>query len=220
MQLRTFALMIACSLVLSAQGNPSRPEASAEKSTRITKQTFKVQLNNGLGTATSKVDDEVTAVVMEPQEYIGWQMIGHIKKLTPAQKGSNKPASLDFQFETLAKDSANTIEVRADVVEVTNSKGVKNVDDEGNIIGGVSNKKKALGGIGGGVFGGVVGYAAGGAAGAAIGAAGGAALGYTLVKMTTKGGQDITFEKGANFALEVNSNGKVVDSNAAARKKS
>jgi hypothetical protein len=193
-----FAGTIVFALLLEAQGQP----------VKIEKQTFRVQLNNGLGTATSHVNDEVTAVVMEPQDYLGWQMIGKIKKLTPAKRGSNKPAALEFEFESLARDRANMVPVRADVVEVTNSKGIKGVDDEGNIVGHTSSKKKVAGGVLGAMAGAGVGYAAGGAAGAAIGGIAGAAAGYALVKMTTKAGQDIRFEKGANFALEVTSHGK------------
>jgi hypothetical protein len=175
---------------------------------KIEKQTFRVSLNSGLGTATSQPNQPVSTVVLEPAEYAGWEVVGKIGKLVPAKRGKSKPAELEFHLETLGKENMQ-IPISADVIEVTNSKGVKGVDEEGNVIGKTSNKKKAAGGILGGIAGGAAGYALGGAGGAAAGAAAGALAGVYMVKMTTKGGQDIRFEKGAVLTLEVSSRGKV-----------
>jgi hypothetical protein len=177
------------------------------KPPKIEKQTFTVSLTNGLGTATSKEKDQVTATVLEPQEYLGWDMIGEIGKLKPAKRGGHGAAELEFHMDKLVKETT-IIPVQADLIGMTNSKGVKDVDEEGNVIGRTSGKKKAGGAILGGVLGAGVGYATGGAAGAGVGAAAGALGGYFLVKMTTKSGDDIRFEKGSHLTLQVSSKGK------------
>jgi hypothetical protein len=171
---------------------------------KISKQTFRVSLSNGLGTATSHANDPIATVVLEPQEFAGWEMVGHIGKLTPAKRGSSKPSQLEFELVTLAKQGV-LVPVAADVIDVSNSKGTKGVDEEGNVIGRTSKKKKVAGGILGAVALGAAGYALGGAAGAAGGAAAGAIAGVMMVKMTTKGGSDIRFEKGATLTLQVSS---------------
>jgi hypothetical protein len=107
-----------------------------------------------------------------------------------------------FAFDTLTFNG-RTAPISAVLKEVFNSKGVKDVDEEGRVIGKSSNKKRTEAALGGALVGALVGGLRGGgggaAAGAAIGAGAGLAVGITL----TATGTDIEFRPGSHFSIEV-----------------
>ena len=93
----------------------------------------------------------------------------------------------------------DAIPIVADLIDIQNSKGVANVDEEGRAIGKSSRKKDiartaVLSGIGA-----VIGSGAGGASGAAKGAAIGAAIGLTIAFSTR--GEDIRLNPGSTLHL-------------------
>jgi len=166
--------------------------------------TFVVRLLSPLNTKTARVGDTFTASVEEPSQFQGGVMQGSITKLKRPKRGGGKgkAAEVRFQFETLTFNNS-TEKISADLTEVKNSKGVSNVDEEGQAIG-VSSKKKAIGaGVAGGVLGGVLGGLRGGASGAAEGAAIGTAAGLAIGLTMTTQASDIEFQPGSLFTLTV-----------------
>jgi outer membrane lipoprotein SlyB len=104
-------------------------------------------------------------------------------------------------FETITA-GGKTYPMTADLKEiVANSKGVKQVDEEGQVIGVKSNKKKIAGTLAGEGIGAVVGGLAGGGKGAAAGGAAGAVTGYLLSVTFSANGSNIEFAPGSEFLL-------------------
>jgi hypothetical protein len=166
-------------------------------------QQFVVKLLSPLSTKTSRQGDAFSALVNSPPQFQGGILEGRITTLNKAQKGMGKDkAEILFEFDSLTF-SGQTGPVAAELHDVSNSKGVKDVDEEGRIIGKSSNKKRilstALGAGGGAIIGGLT----GGAAGAAIGGAAGAAAGLAIgLKMTTAA-SDIELQPGSMFTLTI-----------------
>jgi hypothetical protein len=187
----------------SAETAPGQEAPSPEPMPgKLDKATFVVRLSHAESSSASQKGDSVTANVISPPEYAGWQTIGTVTNVKAAKRGSNRPSEMTLAFQKLARDTT-IVDIEADIVDVANSKGVKGVDEEGNIVSKTSSKKKAAGAVAGGILGGLAGYALGGAAGAAAGAIAGAASGYYSVKMATKAASDLRFEMGSEMTLQV-----------------
>jgi hypothetical protein len=200
------ALMCASTLIV-------QPAFGGEKS--IKNQAFMVNLTSSISTKDSKAGDIFTAVVLQPAEFQGSVIEGHIQKVEPAQNMQAPKARIAFEFDTLTVDDV-TYKIQADLQEVVNSKGVSKVDEEGQVIA-KSNTgarvKKSLFGAG---LGSAIGGAMGGGMGSLIGAAAGAALTYAVVYDMTASSQNIEFFPGTNFSLVVNSKGVDNKADAAA----
>jgi outer membrane lipoprotein SlyB len=165
--------------------------------------TFVVRLVSPLSTRTGRQGDKFAANVEQPAAYQGAVLEGRITKLSKPKKGvGNGKAKVQFQFDTLTFNN-RTARVAADLQEVRNSQGVKNVDEEGQVIGKTSNKKRVGSTLVGAALGAAIGAAVAGGSGAAAGAvAGGAAgLAYGLTMTTT--GSEIEFKTGSVFVLTV-----------------
>jgi hypothetical protein len=98
--------------------------------------TIVARLLTPINTKTNRDGDSFSAIV-ENGPYRGQTLTGTIKKLTRNKKN----AELQLDFEKL---DGKRIPVKLDLVSITNSKGVKGVDDENNIVGKSSNTKVAL----------------------------------------------------------------------------
>ncbi|MGA8088694.1 MAG: hypothetical protein WCA10_15545 [Terracidiphilus sp.] len=107
-----------------------------------------------------------------------------------------------FVFDTLTFNG-RTARISTVLKDVSNSKGVKNVDEEGRVIGKSSNKKRAGAALGGAFVGALVGGLRGGGSGAAAGAAIGAGVGLAAAITLTSTGTDIEFRPGSHFSIEV-----------------
>jgi hypothetical protein len=162
---------------------------------------FVVKLLSPINTSTARAGDAFTASVDTPSEYRGAAIEGRITKLRKAKRAGGK-AEVQFQFETLTYNS-RTGRISAELHSVVNSKGMKNVDEEGRIIGKTSKKKRIGATVGGAALGGIIGAVAGGASGAAIGAAAGAAGGLMVGVTMTTSGSNIEFGPGSIFTLRV-----------------
>lgn len=159
-----------------------------------------VKLMSPISTKTSKSGDRFTAQVLTPDTYDGAFMEGRIASVKAAK--NRDKAEISFQFETLTFQNA-THRVQADLKEVANSQGVKNVDEEGRAIGKSSKKKALESALIGSAVGGILGGAMGGAKGAAVGAGAGAGAGLLFaIKFTTSGSQ-MEFAPGSIFTLDV-----------------
>jgi len=146
-----------------------------------------------------KLDAQALSVV-SPEAYQDAHIEGKIQDTKPAKK-SNK-AEISFAFTTLIKGEKR-YPIEADLAEVSNSKGVKNVDEEGRVIGKSSMKKKLAGTAAGAGIGAAIGALAGGGKGAGIGAAAGAGAGLLLTIGFTTSGSDIEFLPGSVFTMTV-----------------
>jgi hypothetical protein len=146
----------------------------------------------GISAKTSAKGDEIRGVVEQPEEFVGYELVGHVTQAT--NKGKMRGQStLQFKFEQLTKDNA-TIPVNATLKQVTNSKGAPDVDEEGRVIKKKSNvQKAAMTTAGGALIGGLL----FGGKGALVGAAMGAAAGVAAI--------EIGAEKGSDFELAADS---------------
>ncbi len=174
-------------------------------------QTFEVELLKPVSTQTSRKGDPVNAIVRMPAQFEGSEMTGFISRMKTAKKGPKGGRSeLVFSFDKLHYNGM-AIPVRAYLVEVSNSKGVKGVDDEGRVIGKTSSSKRAKGAVGGAMAGALLGgLIQGGTSGALEGAAAGAAAGFLIASTMTASGENIDFEKGSHFTLDVSQSGPAV----------
>jgi hypothetical protein len=159
-----------------------------------------VKLMSPISTKTSQRGDRFSAQVMAPELYKDAVIEGHINTIKKPKKRDK--AEVSFAFEAITVRGA-THPVQADLKEIANSQGVKDVDEEGRAIG-KSSKKKAvesalIGSAVGALLGGVVAGGKGAAAGAGAGAAAGLLIGITF----TTSGSDMEFAPGSRFTLLV-----------------
>jgi hypothetical protein len=161
---------------------------------------FTVKLTAPLSTKTSQKGQQVTAQVIAPAQFQNWFVVGRVDKCVSS--GSfDKKSELRFSFQYLMKpDGSVQYPISAEVTSFTNSKGVKNTDEEGQVVEHHNQTAKAA--ILGGLAGAGIGALAGGAKGAAIGAAAGAAAGLLYASFGTKA-PNITFDTGSQFELSV-----------------
>jgi hypothetical protein len=165
-----------------------------------------VKLVSPITTKTNKVGDAFTATV-EDARFPGAIIEGRITKLVKPEAGVGKEKpQVEFQFDKFTFNN-QTAKVLTDVKGVSNSKGVKNVDEEGVAVGYTSNAKRILGGALGSGVGALIGSRIAGGVGAAAGAAVGGAAGLAIAVTMTTTGKDIDFQPGSQFTLEV-SDGK------------
>lgn len=196
---RLLLLVLTSGALLNAQ-----PPAQTEtEGVALEHATFTVRLLSPISTNTSSEGDMFTAVVEEPAEYRAAIFEGRITKLKKSKKGLGKgKAEIAFQFDAITFNGKTTL-VDADLTEVANSKGVKSVDEEGQVIGKTSNKKRiiasAVGAGAGAVVGGILGGGKGAALGSMIGLGAGTAVGLTM----TTTGANLEFLPGSTFTLDV-----------------
>jgi hypothetical protein len=193
----SLALWIA--LPLSAQTPPQQPPEAMG----LQHVTFVAKLLSPISTKTSSQGDVFTALVEEPSQYQGAVLEGKITKLKKPKKGVGKgKAEIAFQFDTITFNSKSA-PVTVDLKEVANSKGVKSVDEEGQVIGKTSNKKRVGAAIAGAGLGALVGAMAGGAKGAAAGSAVGLGVGLAVGLTMTTTGSELEFLPGSRFTVDV-----------------
>ncbi len=191
-----FAAGAVFSAHLSAQ--PAQQAALGLKNTP-----FVVKLLSPISTKTSSQGDRFTAIVEEPSEHQGAVFEGKITKLAKPKKGVGKgKAEIAFEFDSMTANGT-TVPIAADLKDVTNSQGVKSVDEEGQVIGKTSNKKRVGAAVAGAGLGALVGALAGGANGAAVGSVAGLGLGLAVGLTMTTSGAELEFLPGSHFTLSV-----------------
>jgi len=159
---------------------------------------FTVKLLAPLSTETAKKGDKITAQVTSPAEYAGAIMEGEVKESKSGNKFKGK-STLLFTFQTLAPKTGPVLPVSSDVKGFTNSKGQKNVDEEGAIVEKKNNLGKMAAVTGAGAL---IGALAGGGKGAAIGAGVGAGAALVMIQVGAKA-PNIRFDPGAEIQLSV-----------------
>jgi hypothetical protein len=205
---KLFWFVLMCTAALA-----TRPALAGDKPGKD--QTFVVNLTSPISTKASKPGDSFTAQVIEPAQFQGSVIEGHIRKAEPAQNMESPKSHISVAFETLTVGDT-TYKIQADLKEVVNSKGMAKVDEEGQAIGQGNAGKRAMAGFGGAGIGAFAGGMIGGGMGSLIGGAVGGAAGYIIALDMTASSHNIEFNPGTHFTLQVTNKGvdKNVDSGA------
>ncbi|MFL6332319.1 MAG: hypothetical protein ACJ754_03155 [Pyrinomonadaceae bacterium] len=163
--------------------------------------TLTVELSSRLSTDVSQKGDRFEARVIEPQEFAGAVVAGHLADVQRAGKAKGR-ALLQLDFEQMRLPGSNDWQAfGAQVVEVMQPEptGVDQVDEEGGVHGRDTTKEDVAKVGGAAAIGAIIGAIAGGGRGAAIGAVigGGAATGGVM----TQRGKDIHLEPGQQLRI-------------------
>jgi hypothetical protein len=164
-----------------------------------------VELSNRLTTDVSQKGDRFEARVVEPQEFAGAVVAGHLADVQRAGKAKGR-ALLQLDFEQIQLPGGNDWrEFSAQVVEVLQSgaTGTGEVDEEGGVRGRDTTKEDVAKVGGASAVGAIIGAIAGGSKGAVIGAVigGGAATGGVM----SQRGKDIRLEPGQQLRIRTSS---------------
>ena len=89
---------------------------------------FTVRLTEPLSAATARRGDPVTARIQSPENFRGDALRGRIME---SRSGGN--AELDLAFDTL-EHQGRTVPISAKVLSLTNSRGQRNVDEDGHSV--------------------------------------------------------------------------------------
>jgi hypothetical protein len=190
-------------VLLCAVATAARPASVGDKLNKDDK-TLVVNLTSPISTKDSKAGDTFTAQVLEPADLQGAVVEGAIKKVEPAQNMEAPKSHIIFGFQTLTLSDNTTFDIKADLKEIVNSKGVAKVDEEGQVISTGNGLKRGLFGAGGAGLGSLAGGMIGGGVGSMVGgmAAGGAA-GYLISLDFTASSHNIEFYPGTHFTLQL-----------------
>lgn len=162
---------------------------------------FTVRLTTPLSTDHNHKGDPVSATVVQPQQFSGDVVQGHVTEVKGGGK-LNGQSVLSFNFDTLNHGGA-AVPISSAVTSFTNSKGQTNVDEEGRIIRKSSNGTKAAAATGAGAL---IGGLTRGWKGAAVGAAAGG-VGSLIIIEAAAEGPKVEFAPGAQLGLSVKSRG-------------
>jgi hypothetical protein len=159
-----------------------------------------IRLENEIDSKKAKDGDKFTAIVISPEKYADATIEGHVAKIKQSGKiKGTTDLSLAFDSITL-NDTGEKIPIAAQLVEVSDGKSKKKVDEEGNVQSGSQGKETAVRAGGGAALGAIIGGIAGGGAGAAIGAGVGAGAGAGSTLIT--GSKKIKLESGTEILIK------------------
>ncbi len=160
--------------------------------------TVRLRLETQLSTKTNQDGDKFTAYLVEPKEFEGAIIEGHIGKIKRSGKLTGQ-TELALEFDSITFKDGTTSEFRAQVERVYATEQVKTIDDEGNVQTGSTTKDTTIRSAGGGALGAIIGGIAGGGKGAAIGAILGAGIGAGSVYV--QGNKDLVFDPGTEMQV-------------------
>jgi hypothetical protein len=159
---------------------------------------LRIRLETRLTTKTDREGDRFTARVVEPSDYEGAIIRGHIAKIERSGRMTGRTEmALDFDAITL-RDGRNG-PFQAQIEKVFATESVKSVDEEGNVESASNTKETEIRSIGGAVLGAIIGGIAGGGKGAAIGAAIGAGAGAGSVYV--QGDKELVLDPGTQMMV-------------------
>jgi hypothetical protein len=159
-----------------------------------------LELITPVSTDASQRGDRIQARVIEPQEFAGYIVDGHIAQVKRPGKVKGT-AQLQLAFDQIRSTDNRIAELHAELVEISPMGGDNNpeVDSEGGVKGRDTTKDDAAKvGAASGV-GAIIGAIAGGGKGAAIGAIIGGGAGTAGVM--TQRGKDIRLERGQQLKI-------------------
>jgi len=193
---------------------PAQPNTSvtvnANGSLAIPRNTIlAIELLTPVSTEASQRGDRIQARVIEPNEYAGYIIDGHIAQVKRPGKVKGV-AQLQLAFDQIRSNDNRVAELHAELVEISPMGGDNEaqVDSEGGIKGRDSTKDDtakvgAASGIGA-----IIGAIAGGGKGAAIGAVIGGGAGTAGVM--TQRGKDIRLERGQHLKIRTSTDTSVM----------
>lgn len=168
-----------------------------------------VELLDELSSERSQKGDRFQARIMEPAEFEGAIIEGHVERVQRPGKVSGT-AQLQLAFDTIRVDTGADMELKAQVVEVVPlnpGDKVETADSEGGIKGRASKTKDAVKVGFGTAVGAIIGAIAGGGKGAAIGAAiGGGATGASVLSSR---GSDIKLDRGQQLRIRTTASARL-----------
>lgn len=168
-----------------------------------------LELMTPVSTEASQRGDRIQARVVEPQEYAGYIVDGHIAQVKRPGKVKGV-AQLQLAFDQIRSTDNRTAELHAELFEITPMGGDNNpeIDSEGGVRGRDSTKDDAAKvGAASGV-GAIIGAIAGGGKGAAIGAIIGGGAGTAGVM--TQRGKEIRLERGQHLKIRTSTDTSVL----------
>jgi flagellar biosynthesis/type III secretory pathway protein FliH len=161
---------------------------------------MRLRLTTAINTKTNRVGDRFTATVVEPYQYEGATVDGHIHNLTQSGRVSGR-TELSLTFDSITLSDGRRGPLSAQVERVIESETVKTVDEEGRVETGSRTRDSELrGGVGAGA-GAIIGGIAAGGKGALIGALIGGAAGVGTVYV--EGNKHIVLDQGTEFLIRV-----------------
>ena len=197
----------------SPANNPNTSNSNTSNSTPVYNSTgratvtiprntvMRVELLTNLSTDATQRGDRFQARVIEPSEYEGAILDGHVTQVKRPGKVKGT-AQLQLSFEQIRLPDNRWSQLSAQVIEVVHtsaSQGVGDVDSEGGVRG-ESTTRSDVTRVGTATgIGAVIGAIAGGGKGAAIGAAIGAGIGTAGV--VTEEGKDIHLRQGQELKI-------------------
>jgi hypothetical protein len=188
----------------SSNSSSSGPVSPANVSFIPADTVLRVELLTNLSTDATQRGDRFEARVVEPVDYQGAMIEGHVTRVKRAGKLKGN-AELQLTFDKISSNNRWT-EFKAQVIEVVDngsSDGVGDVDEEGGVKGKDKTKDDvAKIGSSAGV-GAIIGAIFGGGKGAAIGAAIGGAVGTGGV--LTSRGKDVRLDHGQHLRIRTSS---------------
>ncbi|HET9477893.1 MAG TPA: hypothetical protein VFO72_01025 [Pyrinomonadaceae bacterium] len=168
-----------------------------------------LELLTPISTDASQRGDRIQARVVQPAEYAGYIVDGHISQVRRPGKVKGV-AQLQLAFDQIRSTDNRTAELHAELMEIS-PMGAENepqVDSEGGVRGRDSRKDDAAKvGAASGV-GAIIGEIAGGGKGAAIGAIIGGGAGTAGVM--TQRGKDIRLERGQQLKIRTSTDTSVL----------
>jgi len=167
---------------------------------------YRVRLLSPLSTKTSQEGDKINARVVAPAVLAGALLEGVVKKSKSSKnlKVMQTKSELLFGFHTLHLKNKQQRAIDTQVLSVKNSKGKKNVDDEGQVVEKSNGAKRILIlSSAGAAIGGVFKRGKGVAVGAGIGAAAG-----VILTTFASNAPNIKFDAGSEFELDVKERAK------------
>lgn len=168
-----------------------------------------LELITPVSTDASQRGDRIQARVVEPQEYAGYIVDGHISQVKRPGKVKGV-AQLQLAFDQIRSVDNRSAELHAELIEISPMGGDNNpeIDSEGGVKGRDSTKDDAAKvGAASGV-GAIIGAIAGGGKGAAIGAIIGGGAGTAGVM--TQRGKDIRLERGQHLKIRTSTDTSVL----------
>jgi len=161
---------------------------------------MRLRLATPINTRTNRVGDRFTATVVEPYEYEGATVDGHIYNLTQSGRVSGR-TELSLAFDSILLRDGRRGPLSAQVERVIESETVKTVDEEGRIETGSRTRDSELRGGAGAGAGAIIGGIAAGGKGALIGALIGGAAGVGTVYV--EGNKHMVLDQGTELLIRV-----------------
>jgi len=163
---------------------------------------MRVELLSNLSTDASHTGDRFQARVVEPKEFEGATIEGHVTRVKRPGRAKST-AQLQLSFDQIQLPDGRSAKMSAQVIEVVSTGGgrdVAKVDPEGGVQGRGSTTKGDVQKVGAAAgIGAVIGAIAGGGVGAAVGATIGAGVGTAGV--LTERGRDIRLYQGQQLRI-------------------